>query len=180
MKVYTNFQKVGRVILLGLMFALLSSACIQPMVNTSSTEIVAGTVGSVDSWQTYANPQAGFSIQYPAHWQVETLPVENSGQLQGVVISGVEGIIELYWGMGLGGACPDPQRVELLVAQGALTACYTKDAAGVERWEQINKHRQGTGFSARAHTSGAVTGHREMILQVLSTLSFQESDAIAD
>ena len=51
--------------------------------------------------------RAGFSIRYPSTWKMEVLPDQNGGLLHGVSLKGIEGGVEIYWGVGLGGACPE-------------------------------------------------------------------------
>jgi hypothetical protein len=122
-------------------------------------------------WQSYTNPEAGFSIRYPSTWKMEVLPDQNGGLLHGVSLKGVEGGVEIYWGVGLGGACPEGFQT-IKVAQGELPACYVKSADGTERWENINKALPNTSFSARAFTADSASSSHELVLKVISTLSF--------
>jgi hypothetical protein len=71
-------------ILLLVLFATVTTAC----ANATST--------AAKDWQTYSNPEAGFSIRYPSTWKFEALPDQNSGGLHGISLSGAEGGVELY------------------------------------------------------------------------------------
>ena len=128
------------------------------------------------SWQTYANP-LGFSISYPATWTAEQLPAQGDNTLFTEALQGSEGEVELQWGMGFGGACPQGYTT-VQVAQGELPTCYTKNADGTESWTQINKELELTGFSANARTGNVDPASHDLVLEVLSTLSFPPIEAI--
>jgi hypothetical protein len=123
------------------------------------------------AWQQYVNAEAGFRIDYPATWTQEALPDQNDGLLKGVALRGPEGSIELYWGVGFGGACPDGYQ-PLTVAQGELRTCYVENADGTENWEQIYTQLGDVTFGGRAFTSNADPASREVILASLATLTF--------
>ena len=127
---------------------------------------------AVDSWQTYSNP-AGFSIRYPATWTKEEVPQKAGDTYQTVSLKGTEGGVDLHWGVGFGGACPQGYTT-VKVADGELPACYSKNADGTELWAQINKELATTSFSAEARTNNADTASHDLVLQVLSTLSFSK------
>jgi hypothetical protein len=139
---------------------LLAAAC-TPATTPTAT---------VDSWQTYSNP-AGFSIRYPATWSKEEVPQKAGDTYQTVSLQGTEGGVDLHWGVGFGGACPQGYTT-VKAADGELPACYTKNADGTELWTQINKELATTSFSAEAHTNNADPTSHDLVLQVLATLSF--------
>ena len=149
-----------RFLVLLLVFIMPLSAC------AGSTPTAAA------EWQAYANPQAGFGISYPPTWTSEVLPDQNNGALHGVALKGVEGGVELYWGVGIGGACAPEARQMIKVEQGELQSCYAKNADGTERWEQSAKNLSTTSFSARAYTADSSSTSRQLVQQVVSTLSF--------
>ena len=131
-----------------------------------------------DGWQTYTNP-LGFSIRYfAATWSQEELPQQAGETFQTVVVQGPEGEVDLHWGVGFGGACPQGYTT-VKVAEGELPACYSKNADGTEVWTQINKELADTSFSAEARTSNADPASHDLILEVLSTLSFSSSQQSA-
>jgi hypothetical protein len=121
-------------------------------------------------WLTLANP-LGFSIAYPPAWTAQQLPAQADNTLFTSALQGTEGEVELQWGMGFGGACPEGYTT-VQVAQGELSTCYAKNADGTESWTQINKELTLTGFSANARTNNAEPVSHDLVLQVLSTLSF--------
>ena len=147
-------------ILLFALFVIVSAACASP------------TPAAASDWQTYTNSEAGFSIHYPSTWKMEALPDQNSGALHGVSLKGSEGGVELYWGVGLGGGCTSEAIQTIKVAQGELNTCYGKTADGIERWENISKNLSTTSFSARAFTADTASSSHDLVLQVISTLSF--------
>jgi hypothetical protein len=107
-----------------LIFVLVLTSCnsfAQDIQSPSPTPRVSPTQApstEVDaSWETYTNIDVGFSIKYPANWQEEDLPDENAGQMHRIAVKGPEGGIELAWGIGFGGACPDGYQ-PIAVAQG--------------------------------------------------------------
>jgi hypothetical protein len=175
-------------LVLGMCFVLsLSAACTAspqaPAVpTTGATSAVAavepaaavpavGPTSAVPAdWQTYTNP-AGFSIKYPATWTQQEVPQETGQTFSTVTLQGTEGAVNLRWGVGFGGACPEGYTT-VKVAVGELPTCYVKNADGTEAWTQINKELQTTSFSGDAKTSSADQASHDLILQVLSTLSF--------
>ena len=123
--------------------ALLLGACV-PLPAATGPATPAG------GWQTYTNPEAGFSIQMPPTWSVGTLPDQNAGAIHGQAFTGSEGGVEVYWGLGFGGACPGgTEPVQL--AQGEVPACHATQADGTEVWSQIGYQVSGgNSFSVRA------------------------------
>jgi hypothetical protein len=153
--------------LMAVIFAgmLLVSACGAPAQDNGPTQ------NPEAAWQVYTNPEAGFGIRYPSTWQMEALPDENAGLLHRMLLKGPEGDLELVWGTGLGGACPEGYQ-PLKVAQGELPACHSQNADGTEQWSLAGKQLGQISFSAIAHTSNTATTSRDLVLQILSTLSF--------
>ena len=123
------------------------------------------------SWKTYTNAEVGFSIQYPSNWQEEDLPDENAGQMHRIALKGPEGGVELVWGVGLGGACPEGYQ-PITVAQGTLPACHTQREDGTELWSLAGTKTGNTSFAGEVHTNDATAESRAVVLQVISTLSF--------
>jgi hypothetical protein len=102
---------------------------------------------------------------------METMPDENAGQLHRILFSGPEGGLELEWGMGVGGACPEGYQ-PLKVAQGDLPACHSQNADGTEQWSLAGKQLGQIFFTATAYTSNTDASSRDLVFQILSTLSF--------
>jgi hypothetical protein len=149
----------------------LSVSC-SPATVATPAPTTAPASGVPANWQTYTNP-AGFSIQYPSTWTLQHLPDPGDGTIHADKLQGTEGYVELQWGVGFGGACPQGYTT-VKVAQGELPTCYTKNADGTETWNQINKELTpgSTGFSGFAGTSNTEQASHDLILQILSTLSF--------
>jgi hypothetical protein len=137
-----------------------------------TTGCFSATPTAAADWQTYSNTEAGFSIRYPSTWKFEDLPDQNGGALHGVSLKGAEGGVELYWGTGLGGGCTPEGIQKIKVAQGELPSCYGENADGTKHWENISKKLSNTSFSARAYTTDATASSDELVLQVISTISF--------
>jgi hypothetical protein len=123
------------------------------------------------SWKTYTNAEVGFSIQYPPNWQEEDLPDENAGQMHGIALKGPEGGVELKWGIGFGGACPEGYQ-PITVAQGTLSACHTQREDGTELWSLAGTKAGNTTFAGDVYTNDATAESRAVVLKVISTLSF--------
>jgi hypothetical protein len=124
-----------------------------------------------EAWKTYTNAEAGFSIRYPSSWRMEPMPDENAGLLHRVSFQGQEGGIELDWGTGIGGACPEGYQ-PLELAQGDLPVCHSQSADGTEQWSLAGKQLDGISFGGNAYTSDASPASRDLVLRVLATLSF--------
>ena len=161
-----------------LLFIIVLASCSSFAQNTQSPS-PAPTVSSTQapsievdaSWQTYTNAEAGFSIQYPANWQQQDLPDENDGQQHHITVQGPEGGVELIWGVGLGGACPEGYQ-QLAVAQGTWPACHTQREDGTELWSLAPPPIGDTNFGGVVYTNDTTPESREVVLQVLSTLTF--------
>ena len=123
------------------------------------------------SWKTYTNSEVGFSIQYPADWQEQDLPDENEGQRHHIALQGPEGGIELVWGTGLGGACPEGYQ-PIAVAQGDWPACHTQREDRTDLWSLVGQPVGDTNFTGFVYTNDSTDKSREVVLQVISTLSF--------
>jgi len=127
--------------------------------------------GTETTWKNYTNEQVGFSLQYPSHWQEEDLPDENQGQMHHIAFKGPEGGVEIVWGTGLGGACPEGyQPVD--VADGSWPACHTQKEDGTDLWSLAGQPVGETSLSGLVYTNDTTAKSREVVLQVISTLSF--------
>ena len=127
--------------------------------------------GIEPTWSKYTNEQVGFSIQYPSDWQEEDLPDENQGQMHRVALKGPEGGVELIWGTGVGGACPEGYQ-PLAVAEGNWPACYAQKEDGTDLWSLASQPVGEMSLSGLVYTSDTAAKSREVVLQVISTLSF--------
>jgi hypothetical protein len=78
-----------------------------PSSSPAATQGEGPTQSSEPAWQVYTNAEAGFGLRYPSTWQMEAMPDENAGQLHRILLSGPEGGLQLEWGTGVGGACPE-------------------------------------------------------------------------
>jgi len=142
--------------------ALLLGACVPAPVPTRTAS----------GWQTFSNAEAGFSIMAPPTWSRQTLPDQNGGAIHGEAFTGSEGGVEVYWGVGFGGACPTGT-VPVRVAAGELPACHATKSDGTEVWSQIGYEVSGgNSFSVRAYTGDAQPSSHDLVLEVLSTLTF--------
>ncbi len=56
--------------------------------------------------------------------------------------------------------------------EGDLPACYSKRENGAAFWAGIGKQLETASFAAEAYTSDAEAASQELVLRVLSTLSF--------
>jgi hypothetical protein len=161
-----------------LIFVMVLASCSSFAQNTQSpspTPTVSATqapASEVDaSWKTYTNTEVGFSIQYPANWQEQDLPDENDGQRHHIALQGPEGGMELIWGVGLGGACPEGYQ-PIAVAQGTWPACHNQREDGTDLWSLAPPHIGDTNFGGFVYTNDTTAKSREVVLRVLSTLSF--------
>ena len=153
---------------------LLLTACGSTVQHTPVAEENSNQapLSEIDStWEKYTNAQVGFSIQYPANWQAQDLPDENEGQRHHIALQGPEGGIELIWGTGLGGACPEGYQ-QIDVAEGSLSACHTQREDGTELWSLASLPLGDIGFTGFVYTNDTTAESRAVVLQVVSTLSF--------
>ena len=161
-----------------LIFVMVLASCSSFAQNTQSPSPTPGgsttqaPSSAVDaSWKTYTNAEVGFSIQYPANWQQQDLPDENEGQMHHIALQGPEGEIELVWGVGLGGACPEGYQ-PIAVAKGTWPACHTQREDGTDLWSLAGQPVGDTHFTGFVYTNDTAAKSREVVLQVISTLSF--------
>ena len=153
-----------------ILLSVLMAACAPAPTVTPAAPVSNPTAVGPADWQIYTNP-AGFSIRYPASWSAEEAAQDAGAPYRTVSLKGPEGSVDLHWGTGFGGACPQGY-TNLQVAEGQLQTCYSKNADGSEVWAQIGKQLTGTSFSADARTSNADMASHDLLLQILSTLSF--------
>lgn len=145
------------------------SAAPSPATAESSTQ--APSPVTETTWQTYTNPQVGFSIQYPSNWQEQDLPDEVAGTRHHILLNGPEGAVELKWGTGFGGACPAGYQ-PIPVAKGTLPACHSQREDGTELWSLAGTKIGDTTFVGDLYTNDTTPKSRAVVLQVVSTLSF--------
>jgi putative hemolysin len=147
--------------------ALLVGACVPLPAAT-------GPVKTAGEWQTYTDAAVGYSIQYPPTWTGEALPDQGDGTLHGSAFTGPEGGVEVYWGAGFGGGCPQgTEPVQL--AQVEVQTCHIIAPDGTETWEQMYYQVEGgKSFAVRAYTSNAEPASHDLVLQVLATLTFMQ------
>ena len=161
-----------------LIFVLVLTACSSlaqnpqsPSSNPTGSPAQAPATEVEAAWQTYTNAEVGFSIQYPANWQEQDLPDENAGQMHHIALQGREGGVELIWGVGLGGACPEGYQ-PITVAKGNWPACHSQREDGTDLWNLDGQPVGETLLTGFVYTNDTTAESREVVLQVLSTLSF--------
>jgi hypothetical protein len=154
-----------------LVFVMLLMSCNSLTSNTIANSTETPSSGIETTWKTYTNAEVGFTIQYPSDWQEQDLPDENDGQLHHVALTGPEGGVELIWGVGLGGACPQGYE-PIAVAQGTWPACHSQRDDGTELWSLAPPPIGDTNFAGFVYTNNTTAESREVVLQVISTLSF--------
>lgn len=164
-----------RVLALIMVSALALSGCVvapAPEAPPAAAPEAASPAEPAGQWQTYTDAEVGFSIQYPSTWSPQTLPDQNQGAIHGMAFTGPEGGVEVYWGVGFGGACPT-ETVSVQVSGVELPACHATDDDGAEVWNLIGYEVSGgNSFSLRAYTSDAEPASHDLVLQVLATLTF--------
>ena len=160
-----------------LIFALVLASCssfAQNPPSPAATPTMSATQAPATeveaSWNMYRNAEGGFSIQYPSNWQQEDLPDENAGQMHRIALQGPEGGIELVWGVGLGGACPQGYQ-PIAVAQGTWPACHSQREDGTDLWSLAPPPIGDTNFGGFVYTNDTTPESREVVLHVISTLA---------
>ena len=143
-----------------------------PISHNATENLDQSSSSGIDStWEKYTNAQVGFSIQYPSDWQEEDLPDENQGQVHHIALKGPEGKVDLLWGTGLGGACPEGYQ-ELAVAKGTWPACHSQKEDGTDLWSLAAQPIGNTSFTGFVTTNDTTSESQAVVLQVVSTLSF--------
>jgi predicted small secreted protein len=142
-----------------------------PSPSTTASSTQAPSSGIDATWKTYSNAKVGFSILYPSNWQVQDLPDEVAGTRHHIVFNGPEGGVELLWGTGFGGACPEGYQ-PIAVAKGTLPACHTHREDGTDLWSLAGQALENTTFAGEVYTNDATVESRAVVLRVISTLSF--------
>ena len=87
--------------------ALLLGACVPAPASPPASDRIANCR---PPGRPYTNAEVGFSIEMPPTWSQQTLPDQNEGAIHGMAFTGPEGGVEVYWGVGFGGACPSGNR----------------------------------------------------------------------
>ena len=167
-------KKQSIFLIFGLVLVSCSSLAEDPPSPSSAptTSVTQAPASEIDAfWKTYTNAEVGFSIQYPSNWQQEDLPDQNAGQVHRIALKGPEGGIELVWGVGLGGACPEGYE-QLTVAQGTWPACHNQREDGTDLWSLAPPPIGDINFGGSVYTNDTTAESREVVLRVLSTLSF--------
>ena len=168
----TSITLVLLAVLLGACYPVPTASQASPPAPVASPAVAPATASTAATWQTFTNTEAGFSIMAPSAWSEQTLPDQNGGAIHGVAFTGPEGGVEVYWGVGFGGACPtgtEPVKLAQVEAQ----ACHAASPDGTETWSQIGfEVSGGNSFSVRAYTGDAKQSSHELVLQVLATLTF--------
>ena len=133
----------------------------------------ASPTAPAGNWQWYVSQEVGYALQVPSTWSEQSLPDQNDGAIHGMGYTGAEGGVEVYWGVGFGGACPtgtDP----VMLATGEAQSCHIKKDDGTQEWAQIGYEVEGgNSFSVRAYTSDPQPSSQDVVLQALSTLAFR-------
>ena len=142
-----------------------------PSPSTTASSTQAASSGFDAPWKTYSNAEVGFSIQYPSNWQEEDLPDENEGQMHHIALKGPEGGVELIWGTGLGGACPEGYQ-PIAVAKGTWPACHAQREDGTDLWSLAGQPLGDTNITGFVNTNDTTAKSRAVVLKVISTLSF--------
>ena len=161
-----------------IIFVLVLASCSSLEENPqspSSTPTVGATQAPSSeveaSWKTYRNAEVGFSIRYPADWQEQDLPDEVAGTRHHIVLKGPEGEVDLQWGTGFGGACPDGYQ-PIALAKGNLPACHTQREDRTDLWSLAGQPLGNTDFTGFVYSNDTTAKGGAVVLNVISTLSF--------
>jgi hypothetical protein len=176
-----NPMKTQSLVVLALALAL--TGCGSPSGDAAPTQAIgppsseaaisasqAAPSSAQSTWHQYTNPQLAFSLQYPSDWHVADLPDQNNGALHQVEIAGPEGGLVLQWGTGMGGACPQGYQ-PVAVAQGTWPACHSQKSDGTDLWSLSGRTIGDAALAGFAYTSDTTPSSRDLVLQVISTLS---------
>ncbi len=129
------------------------------------------TITPSEEWLTFQT-DAPFTFSYPNSWGIEA--ISGLTEKQGVHAVGSEGELFLYWGSGFGGACDENLMKPVKLKDETLTVC-NEVIQGAEEWKLISKQlTPEVGFDARAYANPPADKNREMVLAILSTLSFKK------
>ena len=148
-----------------------TSPSVTPSPSEAESLNQTSSSGTEPAWKKYTNEEVGFSIHYPSNWREEDLPDENQGQMQHIALKGPEGGVELIWGTGLGGACPEGYQ-PLDLAKGNWPACHTQKEDGTDLWSLAGQPLGNTNLTGFLYTNDTTSKSRTVVLQVISTLSF--------
>ena len=148
-----------------------TSPSVTPSPSEAESLNQTSSSGTEPAWKKYTNEEVGFSIHYPSNWREEDLPDENQGQMQHIALKGPEGGVELIWGTGLGGACPEGYQ-PLDLAKGNWPACHTQKEDGTDLWILAGQPLGNTNLTGFLYTNDTTSKSRTVVLQVISTLSF--------
>jgi len=125
------------------------------------------------SWKVYTNDEIKFSLRYPPNWISESVPVQTKEDYKQVTLKGKEGYLDLLWGSGFGGACPQEYE-DISIKNATLKVCHGVDADGSESWGGFSKDLGYTGFTANAKAYPPHETNREVILKIISSMEFNQ------
>ena len=139
-----------------------------PEQPTSAPALAPAVTAAASGWQTYTDPQGGYSISYPPGWSPKV--VSSAPPMYVTDFAGPEGTVEIQWGEGFGGACY--AGIALHISQGQIWACPSAAGDGTYHWAlgatQLPTHLIG-GF---AWTNDANPASQQQVLAVLATLAY--------
>jgi len=132
--------------------------------------IILGKFQQYSNWKTYTHNGVEFSIKYPPLWKLNDMS-NDSGSLKSILFIGKEGTVEISYGFGFGGACPQCYK-KMKVGSEQFNVCDSI-AGGVESWS-MDEQFEDYGIGILATANNPYSSNRNTILEILSTFKFKK------
>ncbi len=174
-------KKVNAPLTLGLVILLIGLPIVGFYFGSWFSKNASSVVSQKSEWKTYTDPEGFLTFQYPGNWRIDF-----QGKAQDdldstvgfklkkdIILSSVEGKIDIRWVDSFGGACGDGYE-KISLKKETLDVCHEK-YPDQELWWQISKEFKGDeilGVQIDSSADEPVDKNREIVLKILSTVEF--------
>jgi hypothetical protein len=132
----------------------------------NNNQLAAQLAYQTATWQTYTNKEGKFSIKYPSNWELSTSV--KSTPLSMTFLIGTEGSIQIDYGTGFGGACPQGyEKMDLGGMQ--FSSCHSVDENGAENWVLDSNINSPSGIGMFVTANKPYLSNENLVLKILST-----------
>lgn len=156
---------------IGLGYSILVYKKSQPPLVLKPIPLPTHTVVSpTPTWNAYTYRGGTFSLEYPSSWKVSDGLMQGGGS--GVAFTGIEGNVSILEDRTFGKSCGQTlEQVQL--KDHTVFGCILTNPNGSMEWDQYAfTNASGKKYGIQAVASPSASLNKNLILQILSTLSF--------